>query len=558
MNATLRDNILFGHKYNQEFYDRVIDACALTSDLEMLPSGDMTEIGEKGINLSGGQKARVSLARAVYSRADVYILDDPLAAVDAHVGKHLYSCVIGPTGMLKNKARILVTNAVQYLNTADNIYMLDRGRVVDYGSFAEVATREGRIFKFLKQGLNEFGSFLETSVQNLDQAATQPGADVDRQLNVSTAHTLGSTEAVTRDNVVPYRILKDEERATGWIGWDTIRFYMDACGKRNIGLLVCAVLISLIFNTATGLWIAHWADSNDMDKADKHGSRMAHLVVYSVLGLASSVAVAATFVVLRIRCTITASKTIHARMLRSIMRSPMSFFNSTPLGRILGLFSGDQVQIDDSMSLFAGKSIEALVQIIITLALIIIPAPPSLLFLVPLAVIFGRIRAYFIPTMRDTRRMLNRKRNTSTSTTEEALCGADSIRAYGGKRRFELICAQRVEEYMKASWTCYCVNRWLAIRLDMISACVVFCTAVLLVGLQHFYGGISGSQAGLVLTYALSIVGVLNMSIRNMSMLELAFISVERARQYSFLPAKAPEVIEDNKPDKAWPEQGML
>ncbi|KAJ2850363.1 hypothetical protein GGI22_005393, partial [Coemansia erecta] len=154
--------------------------------------------------------------------------------------------------------------------------------------------------------------------------------------------------------------------------------------------------------------------------------------------------------------------------------------------------------------------------------------------------------------------MLNRNRNIVTSTTEETLCGADSIRAYGGKRRFELICAQRVEEYMKASWTCYCVNRWLAIRLDMISACVVFCTAVLLVGLQHFYGGISGSQAGLALTYALSIVGVLNMSIRNMSMLELAFISIERARQYSFLPAEAPEVIEDNRPDKLWPEQGML
>ncbi|KAJ1900762.1 hypothetical protein LPJ81_003879, partial [Coemansia sp. IMI 209127] len=460
--------------------------------------------------------------------------------------------------MLKGKARILVTNAVQYLNTTDDIYMLDRGRVVDHGSFAEAAAREGKIFEFLKQGLSEFGSFLEDSVQNLDQGAIQPGASMDRQLDVSATHTIGSTKAATRDNDVPYRILKDEERATGWIGWDTIRFYVDACGKRNIGLLVCAVLVSLILNTATGLWIAHWADSNDMGKVDKLGGRMAHLVVYSVLGLASSVAVAATFVVLRIGCTITASKTIHARMLRSIMRSPMSFFNSTPLGRILGLFSGDQVQIDDSMPHFAGRSIEALVQIIITLALIIIPAPPSLLFLVPLAVIFGRIRAYFIPTIRDTRRMLIRKRNIATSTTEEALCGADSIRAYDGKRRFELICVQRVEEYLKASWTCYCVNRWLAIRLDMISACVVFCTAVLLVGLQHFAGGISGSQAGLALTYALSIVGVLNMSIRNMSMLELAFISVERARQYSFLPTEAPEVIEDNRPEKAWPEQGML
>ncbi|KAJ2824183.1 hypothetical protein IWW50_003448 [Coemansia erecta] len=124
MNATLRDNILFGSQFDQGFYDRVIDACALRQDLEMLPGGDMTEIGEKGINLSGGQKARVSLARAVYARADVYILDDPLAAVDAHVGKHIFTHVLGPQGMLKSRARILITNAVQYLSNVPNIVML--------------------------------------------------------------------------------------------------------------------------------------------------------------------------------------------------------------------------------------------------------------------------------------------------------------------------------------------------------------------------------------------------------------------------------------------------
>ncbi|KAJ2522373.1 hypothetical protein H4217_000798 [Coemansia sp. RSA 1939] len=256
MNATLRDNILFGHRLDQEFYDKVIDACALRPDLGILPSGDMTEIGEKGINLSGGQRARVSLARAVYARADVYILDDPLAAVDANVGKHLYSRVIGPNGLLKSRARILVTNAVH--------------------------------------------------------------------------------------------------------------------------------------------------------------------------------------------------------------------------------------------------------------------------------------------------------------TTEEALCGAESIRAYGQGRRFEKLYSGQIEEYMMASWTYFCTNRWLAIRLDMISACTMFCTATLLVVLQSIVGGISGSQVGLALTYALSIVGVLNVGIRNMSFLELAFISVERARQYSVLLPEANQVIEDNRPKDSWPEQGVV
>ncbi|KAJ1837035.1 hypothetical protein LPJ70_006005, partial [Coemansia sp. RSA 2708] len=129
MNATLRDNILFGSSYNEDFYERVIDACALRLDLDMLPGGDQTEIGEKGINLSGGQKARVSLARAVYARADVYILDDPLAAVDAHVGKHIFTQVLGPQGLLKSRARILITNAVQYLSNVGHIVMVHNGAV---------------------------------------------------------------------------------------------------------------------------------------------------------------------------------------------------------------------------------------------------------------------------------------------------------------------------------------------------------------------------------------------------------------------------------------------
>ncbi|KAJ1719186.1 hypothetical protein LPJ53_006005, partial [Coemansia erecta] len=163
MNATLRDNILFGHRLDQAFYDRVIEACALGPDLEMLPGGDMTEIGEKGINLSGGQKARVSLARAVYSRADVYILDDPLSAVDAHVGKHIFSHVLGPQGMLKTRARILITNAVQYLANTDRVVMLRDGRIIDQGPFAQVMAHRGEIFEFVHKYIEGDGSSQNTS-----------------------------------------------------------------------------------------------------------------------------------------------------------------------------------------------------------------------------------------------------------------------------------------------------------------------------------------------------------------------------------------------------------
>lgn len=154
-NATLRDNILFGKPFVQSVYDKVVDACALVPDIKMLPGGDSTEIGEKGINLSGGQKQRVNLARAVYNDADVYFFDDPLSAVDSHVGKHIFEKVIGPTGMLKNKTRVLVTHGITYLPHCDQIIVLKDGRVSEIGTYQFLLDKKGAFSEFLIQHLQE-------------------------------------------------------------------------------------------------------------------------------------------------------------------------------------------------------------------------------------------------------------------------------------------------------------------------------------------------------------------------------------------------------------------
>lgn len=143
-NATLQDNILFGRPLNQQLYDEIVTACALDPDLAMLPGGDKTEIGEKGINLSGGQKQRVALARAVYSGADIYLFDDPLSAVDSHVGKHIFDNVLGENGILRGKTRLLVTHAIVYLPKIDDIYVMVDGEITESGSYRYR-------LKFLKQ-----------------------------------------------------------------------------------------------------------------------------------------------------------------------------------------------------------------------------------------------------------------------------------------------------------------------------------------------------------------------------------------------------------------------
>jgi ATP-binding cassette subfamily C (CFTR/MRP) protein 1 len=154
-NASLRDNILFGKSFDKVLYDKVIESCALKPDFEMLPAGDQTEIGEKGINLSGGQKQRVSLARAVYANSDVYFLDDPLSAVDSHVGKHIFEKVLGPEGLLKNKTRVLVTHGITYLPQTDKIIVLKDGEVSESGTYQELLDKKGAFSEFLLQHINE-------------------------------------------------------------------------------------------------------------------------------------------------------------------------------------------------------------------------------------------------------------------------------------------------------------------------------------------------------------------------------------------------------------------
>ena len=154
-NSTLRQNILFINKYNQNFYNKVIESCALGPDIKILSAGDMTEIGEKGINLSGGQKQRVSLARAVYSNQDIYLLDDPLSAVDAHVSRHLFEKVIGPNGLLRHKTRILVTHRASVLTNVDQIFVLKDGAISEMGTFEELIANNGDFSEFVEQYIQQ-------------------------------------------------------------------------------------------------------------------------------------------------------------------------------------------------------------------------------------------------------------------------------------------------------------------------------------------------------------------------------------------------------------------
>lgn len=318
-NATLKDNILFGKPYNKKSYDHVVEACALKPDFDMLPAGDMTEIGEKGINLSGGQKQRVSLARAAYSGADIFFLDDPLSAVDSHVGKHIFEKVLGPSGMLGNKTRLLVTHGIIYLPEVDNIYVMKDGTVSESGSYNELLSKKGAFADFLIQHiqetiadddevLDELKQKLESSIDDSDLRSKLERAISHRSESQSsdTGSTNGkfsrqnseSTEEVNglrrRSKDQPPKptpeeedkekdtLIEQEKAETGSVKWPVYKHYF-----RSIGMVlsISTILLNLLFqgfSIGSNIWLARW--STDEAASNDTSVRDMYLGVYGALG----------------------------------------------------------------------------------------------------------------------------------------------------------------------------------------------------------------------------------------------------------------------------------
>lgn len=324
-NATLKDNILFGKPMNKKLYQQVIAACALKPDIEMLPGGDQTEIGEKGINLSGGQKQRVSLARAVYNDSDIYFLDDPLSAVDSHVGKHIFEQVLGPTGLLAGKTRVLVTHGVTYLHQVDNIFVLKDGEISESGTLKELINKKGAFAEFLVQHLQETSEEVENLDDIKQQLESTLGSDsellgkLERAISVtrsrseshsdtgsngSLSRQVSTESTVTTDGLRKRspgkrdseseiklkpedqqieKLIEQEKSEVGSVKWDVYKHYMKSIG---VSVAVLTILLNLVFQgfaIGSNFWLSRWA--NDRTTVNDTSQRDMYLGVYAAFGL---------------------------------------------------------------------------------------------------------------------------------------------------------------------------------------------------------------------------------------------------------------------------------
>lgn len=413
-NATLKDNILFHMPLDKDRYKSVMAACALEADLKTLPAGDATEIGEKGINLSGGQKHRVALARVVYSDVDICLLDDPLSAVDAHVGKHIFDHVIGPEGLLANKTRIFVTHAINYLSQVDEVLVLKDGVIAERGSYQELLSQKGPFAEYLIQYLKDNSDMeqldetelekLKDDVETLESTVQKLARQTSLVSNGSTAGAASIIEqsrknSVTRETKSRSKTTPDvmqkqydlEKMETGKVDGKVYAYYV-----KNMGVIIFSSCIFFytayqVCSTLSSVWLSHWSDSEakyanmtaDMRNDTSSSARTDNLGIYGLFGIGQTLTAVFASLLLYLS-TLKGSLTLHNNMLDNILRSPLSFFDTTPQGRILNRFGKDVDVLDTTMPMIFRGYITCLLAVLSTFLVISWTTP---IFLLPITVI---------------------------------------------------------------------------------------------------------------------------------------------------------------------------
>ncbi|XP_073949373.1 multidrug-Resistance like Protein 1 isoform X1 [Choristoneura fumiferana] len=575
-NATLQDNILFGKPLVMQKYSDVIGMCALKPDFDMLPGGDQTEIGEKGINLSGGQKQRVSLARAVYYDADNYFLDDPLSAVDSHVGKHIFDKVIGPNGLLKDKTRLWVTHNVSYLAQTDLVIVLKEGEISEAGSYQQLLEKKGAFAEFL---LHHLSDTEKTSPEELDEITdvlqNKLGSEFKeklqraRSLSESTSESdqaaagdrAGSVkrktpEATPNELKENNKLIESEKAETGGVKWSVYKHYLMSVGVMASVITVVMNMVLQVFQVGSNYWLARWSNDDRMlvNNTVNTELRDLYLGVYGGLGVGQVVSVSVSSLALYLG-TLAAARALHVTLISGVLRAPtIGFFDCTPVGRLLNRFSKDVDVLDNVLPMTLRGWTSCFFAVLGTLVVISVSTPIFLTVILPVGILYYIIQRFYVSTSRQLKRLESVSRSPIYSHFGESITGASTIRAYGVAQRF----VEESERGVDHNQSCYypsCIaNRWLAVRLETIGNFIIFFAALFAVlGRDSVDPGI----VGLSVSYALQITQTLNWLVRMTSEVETNIVAVERIKEYAETDQEAVWTVA-NGPGSTWPETGAL
>ncbi|MBL7998847.1 MAG: ATP-binding cassette domain-containing protein [Candidatus Kapabacteria bacterium] len=522
LNATVRDNILFGNAGEQveADIDSIIADCALAEDIHQLAAGLNTEIGERGVNISGGQKMRLTLARAAACRAKVVLLDDPLAAVDVNTETYLIGHLL--FGRWSDCTRIVATHRLAHLHRFDRIVFMHEGKIETQGTYSDCLAESVRFRDFIAEH-----SHAEDIATQVEIAKQQVAALNDRESDG--------------------RLVDEEDRAIGTIKAELFWNYVNGLASQGggryaalrgyiaLGLTCLFVVVLPIIQTG---WLGWWSDSLKAGTLpfDWMGGQFAALLLYGGIGVLVLGANYIERVVWMLRAT-NAGRLIHNQTLWAVLHAPMRFFDTTPMGRILNRFARDMQSVDDELAWNFESGIRSFALMLGTLVLIAVTAPIVMLIAIPVLAVYYRIQRDYRRSAREAKRLESIARSPRYAHYKETIGGLTTIRAYNKQDYFSELFIEKLRYYQQMFWGSVMLNRWFSSRAPLASG-VIALTTILVLILMIRTGSMTAGFAAMVMTYAMTFWGNLNWCVRSFSEVESRMTAYERLRTYGSIASE--------------------
>ncbi|XP_062997328.1 ATP-binding cassette sub-family C member 12-like isoform X2 [Elgaria multicarinata webbii] len=578
--GSIRENILFGDAYDEQRYNYAIKVCSLKSDLDLLPYGDMTEIGERGINLSGGQKQRISLARAVYANRDIYLLDDPLSAVDAHVGKYIFEECIKEA--LRGKTILLVTHQLQYLEFCDEIILLEDGEICESGTHAELMEAKGR-YAHLIQNLHmeeatvpsnaflysnaatETTTELQDNIPEVYRGVENPVFDMSEETNQESK----KDPDIGREAAPANQLVQKEEKQEGAVTWKTYHAYIKASGGFLLWFFIVLLFVLMIGCSAfSNWWLSFWLKQGSgancsltqnatcsVGSITDNPQLQFYQLVYG-MSIVSMVILSFIKGFVFTKTVLRASSTLHDTMFYKILQSPMSFFDTTPTGRVMNRFSKDMDELDVRLPFHAENFLQQFFMVLSILVITAIVFPSLLIVVALLTVLFVLLFQVFQNTIRELKRVENISRSPWFSLITSTIQGLSTIHAYQKQEdyinHFIRLNDENSSHFMLFNYAL----RWFAVRTDILMSTMTFIVALFVVLSPS---SISAAEKGLALSYIIQLSGLLQVCVRTGTETEAKFTSVEQITEYiTMCVPEAKEGAAVLSPPENWPDKGQI